>query len=164
MLFRKYFVHAILFFFLFFVNSSLSADTLRPYSPHYPEPSASNDREPNFTEANAEAMHWLNLIDQFQYGPSWLDSGALFRDIITQEQWIAAMTDLRTPLGTLRTRKLAKYTETNRLTFGTEGHFMIITYRSEYSKRANAVEEVILKAEDQLQLWKVIHYQINISR
>lgn len=85
--------------------------TLQPYEPHvlpseeedeadplkgHPNPfdpdEVSRDRRgSSYTAANAQAIYWLNLVDQAQYGASWLEAGSLLKDLVTQEQWAGAM-------------------------------------------------------------------------
>jgi len=164
MVFRKYFVFFLLFFSCLGITSSLLANSDIDYSPTSSEttpgtPGAKTDK--SFSEANAAAMHWLNLLDQYQFPGSWLDASSLFRDVISQDQWVAAMEGTRKRYGNVRTRQVKNFTKTHTLTFGTAGEFMVITYRTEFSKKANMLEQVVMMTEGPLRLWKAVHYQID---
>jgi hypothetical protein len=163
MVFRKYFVCFILIFSLLGTTHSLFADNAIDYSPTSSEntpgtPGSKTD--PAFSESNAAAMHWLNLIDQYQFSGSWLDAGSLLRDVVSQDQWVAAMEGTRKRYGNVRTRKIKNFTRTRSLSFGTMGDFMVITYHTEFSKKANLLEQIVMMTEGPLKLWKVVHYQI----
>lgn len=163
MVFRKHFVFFFLFFSYFSLFTPIFSDDNIDYSPTSSEntpgtPGAKTD--PAFSESNAAAFHWLNLVDQFQFAGSWLDGGSLLRDVISQDQWIAAMEGTRRRYGNVRTRKVKNFTQTRTLPFGTRGNFMVITYRTEFSKKSSTLEQVVLMTEGPLKLWKVVHYQI----
>lgn len=116
---------------------------------------------PTLSAANAEAIFWLNLVDQGQYRATWGAAANLFKDVISTDQWVAAMKGSRKPLGTLRSRKLTKYDQTQQLPFGTKGNFMIIQFRSQFSNKAYADETVILVSQGSLSQWKVLNYHLS---
>ena len=57
--------------------------------------------------AEAAMVPWLETIDRGDYAQSWSEASAFFREALTQEKWIAALKQARTPLGECRKRKLA---------------------------------------------------------
>ena len=125
-----------------------------------PPPGASSSKlTPVVTEAMDEAIHWLNLLDQFQFDASWSDAGSLFQDVITQEQWVAAMRTIRRPLGYVKTRKISDTRAANHLPYGTRGNFVILTYDTGFSRRAAGQERVTLMSESYGQ-WRVVSYSL----
>lgn len=139
--------------------SPLFADSDAAYPPN-PYDTAGGKRSPAFSEANAQAMHFINLIDQQQYGGSWLEAGALMQDVITQEQWRGAMDSTRTALGPVYARKVGSHQTAKTLPGGTKGNFMIIKYETQFAQKANASETITLMTEGKLGLWKVIAYRV----
>jgi hypothetical protein len=118
---------------------------------------------PAVTQAMAEASHWLNLVDQQQYGPAWLDSGPLMKDIINEQEWIGAMDYVRAPFGNNLSRQLNKSRSISALPHGTKGNFMSLEYRSQFSGNHGAIERIALMS-DSLGQWRVISYDIRSSQ
>lgn len=165
MVFRKYFLFFIAFFsfsLLYAIPTPLTPTAVSP--PTTPGGVYDNEGEkygPTLTGANAEAIFWLNLVDQAQYRATWGAAADLFKDVIGVDQWVAAMKGSRQPLGTLRSRKLTKYEQTNVLPHGTKGHFMIIQFRSQFSKKTSADEIVTLVSQGPTSIWKVVNYSLS---
>jgi len=110
-----------------------------------------------FVAAQDEAAHWLALLDQQQYGPSWLDSGSFLKDVVTQNQWIGAMQATRKPFGNVLSRSLTKNSSITQLPNGTKGNFIVIHYRTLFSRNVQA-EEVIVLMTNQMGQWRVVSY------
>lgn len=138
----------------------LLADSDASYPPN-PYDTSGGMVAPAFSQANAQAIYWVNLLDQFQYGATWLEASGLLRDVITQDQWAAAMQARRQSLGPVVSRKIATHMATNQLPYGTKGNFIILTYNTQYQMFSNAVETVILMMEGPLLKWKVAGYSIS---
>lgn len=172
MVLRKYFLSLLLFF--SFDLPGVPLDSVSPINtpPNVPPDAPLNaatfyDNEgeklpPTFSAANAEAIYWLNLVDQGQYRATWGSAADLFKDVVGTEQWEAAMKGSRSPLGSLRSRKLTKYEQVVRLPHGTKGYFMIIEFRSQFSNKAYADEIVTLVSQGSQSLtqWKVLSYHL----
>ncbi|NGX46570.1 MAG: hypothetical protein K940chlam2_01765 [Chlamydiae bacterium] len=117
---------------------------------------------PTTSESNAEAISWLTLQDQGQYGSAWSDASSLMKDIITQSQWVAAMKALRQPLGSVKTRKTGTPQTVKSLPGGTKGDFVIISYQTSFSFKSLATEKVTLMT-DALNQWRVVAYDVSSS-
>ena len=65
------------------------------------------------TNAAAAGKAWLALVDAERYAESWTRASALFRQKVTQGQWVAMAKGVRDGLGPLRERTFdsASYTE-----------------------------------------------------
>lgn len=110
------------------------------------------------TEARAEGSHFLNLIDQGQFEAAWSDAGALFRNLVDRKIWAAGMNAVRKPMGYVSTRKIGNYSRLKALP-GVPGNFMVIDYRTTFSRKSNVTERLIL-TPNELDEWRVISYQI----
>lgn len=137
----------------------LFGDSNASYPPNIYE-TEGGQKAPVTSEANAEAVSWLTLLDQGQYGSAWLDAGSLMKDIVTQEQWEAAMQALRQPLGNVTARKTGTSQTTQSLPGGTRGNFVVINYETSFSFKPTATEKVTLMT-NALNQWRVISYDIN---
>lgn len=115
--------------------------------------------EPVKPDAVASAKAWLALVDAGEYGPSWRQSGALFRRAVTEEQWSQALTGVRTPLGTLKSRELDTRTEATTLPGAPDGRYEVMQFRSAFAHKAAAVETVTVSLEADGR-WRVIGYFI----
>jgi hypothetical protein len=110
--------------------------------------------------ANQQGIYWLGLTDQSQFPSSWLALSPITRDIISQEQWVAAMKGTRTALGSVRSRKLESTDELKQLPSGIPGKFTRLTYRTQFSG-GNAKEILILMgSKGPQEQWRVVSYRI----
>lgn len=55
-------------------------------------------------EAIASMEQWLQTVDRGEYEKSWKQSSAYFKSKVTLKQWLAALKEVRQPLGALRNR------------------------------------------------------------
>lgn len=115
---------------------------------------------PPFSEANARAIYWINLIDQQQYSASWQEASGLVQDVTSQEQWAAGMEATRKGFGSVNSRKLTSHQATDSLPGGTRGHFLIIKYETNFSRKPGQIETVTMMTEGSLNLWKVVSYRV----
>lgn len=142
--------------YLLFFTTPLLADTSASFPPNLYE-TEGGTKSPAFSSASAEASHWINLMDQAQYGSTWMDAGPLFHDIITQEQWIAAMRTLRRPLGVVRSRRVADHRASESLPGGSRGYFMTIRFDTNFSEKPG-VSEIVTLMMIQNDQWRVVSY------
>ena len=147
---------------ILFLTPPLLADTSAAFPPN-PHETQGGKRAPTFSKANAQAIYWINLIDQHQFGPSWLEASSLVQDITTRQQWAAAMKETRLNLGVVSSRKVSSHQTATTLPGGTKGNFMIIKYETNYSRKPNMVETITLMTQGQLSQWKVVSYKIGKS-
>lgn len=147
-----------------------SVDVLNPPEPPIPPSTAAGTidigRKTNtmFSEANSQAIHWMNLNDAQAFRGTWLDGGSILKDILTEDQWAAGMRETRIDLGPVHSRKVSNFSITNSLPFGAQGSFLIIKYETRFQRMSNAIETVTLTAEGPLGLWRVIGYRVDINR
>lgn len=150
---------------LFFISPLLAVFTpnTAPSPPVYPrnpiDESSGALINPAVTDATAEASHWLNLIDQGQYGAAWLDAGPLMKDILTESQWIGAMDEVRSPFQNAISRKISHNQSISVLPHGTKGNFMLVEYNTQFSGNSNGKERLILMTNP-LGEWRVISYDV----
>lgn len=144
---------------LLLLTSLVNAQPPPAMAPPNPNETRGGVTNPLFAAASAEASHWMTLIDQGQFASSWLDAAPLFKDIITREQWVAAMVATRRPLGNVRARQVGRSEASQSLPGGTQGAFMIIRYNTDFANRSGLEETVTLMMirNDQ---WRVVSYSV----
>jgi hypothetical protein len=92
--------------------------------------------------ATKTMLPWLELIDAADYSASYDEASATFRESLTKNQWIAALENARTPLGTLNSREIATASALTVLPDGTRGDFLLAQFNSVFEKLPAATETV----------------------
>lgn len=149
-----------LLFFALFLPTTLLADSSASFPPN-PYDLRGGNAAPAVADANAKAIYWINLVDQHQYGATWLEASTLVQDVTTQEQWAMAMEGLRSELGTANARKVTAHEISYSLPHGTRGTFITFTFATSYAQLPDAVETITLMKEGPLGFWKVVFYDIS---
>jgi len=98
-------------------------------------------------EVSAAAQKWLSLVDDLKYEESWKEASSTFRDEVTQEQWIAALTRSREPLGLLVSRTRTRIQFTNSLRGAPDGEYVILHFQTTFVNKT-ATERLTLVKED----------------
>lgn len=94
--------------------------------------------------AATAAEAWLALVDAEQYGESWTRASALFRQKVTQEQWVATAKVVRNGLGPLRARTFESASSTE-----VEGGTMVVLlWKSSFEGMHDATEQVTMMQDD----------------
>jgi len=107
--------------------------------------------------AEAAALQWLALVDNGRYGDSWSQSSEVFRQAISQEQWVQALQKVRTPLGKLVSRKLSSATHAVNLPGAPEGEYVVLQFAASYENKKGAVETITPMLEKD-GAWRVSGY------
>jgi hypothetical protein len=111
------------------------------------------------TQAQSAATTWLALTDAAKYGPSWDEASSLFKAAITKANWESALKGARTPLGTLKARKLRAATFTRTVPGAPDGEYVVIQFDTQFENKAAAVETVTPMREKDGS-WRVSGYFI----
>lgn len=138
---------------------SLFADAAAAFPPH-PLDERGGFSAPAAANGNAQAIYWINLIDQHQFPATWLEASGLLRDVVTEEQWADAMGRMRADLGTVNSRKVLSHESSHELPNGTRGTFITFVFRTGYARLPSATETITLMREGPLGSWKVVNYDI----
>lgn len=114
------------------------------------------------TVASGVMQTWLQGIDNNKYAQSWSAAAPSFQKAVSSANWVAALSQVRTPLGHCTSRKLASASSQNKLpspTGAVEGEFVIAQFDSSFEGMKYAVETVTFeKAPDGA--WKASGYYI----
>ena len=109
--------------------------------------------------AVSSAENWLKMIDEEKYAESWKDSAELFRNAVTQEQWVQSLQGVRKPLGRLLSRTVKSKTYTPSLPGAPDGEYVVIEFSTSFEKKKSAVETVT-PMKDKDGKWRVSGYYI----
>ena len=106
---------------------------------------------------SAEA--WLVQVDGGDYGGSWDQAAAFFKQALTRDRWIASLGQVRTPLGQSLKRKLLGAQEMTNLPGAPPGEYVVIQFSTDFAKKKGAIETVTpMREEDGT--WRVSGYYI----
>jgi len=117
---------------------------------------AEDDPEPAAIQAAGE---WLRLVDAGEYAASWEQASALFRSMLTREQWVQALGASRKPLGELASRTVIDARFTTTLPGASDGRYVVIRFQASFARKASAVETVTPMQEADGR-WRVSGYFI----
>ena len=109
--------------------------------------------------AVSSAENWLKMIDEEKYAESWKDSAELFRNTVTQEQWVQSLQGVRKPLGRLLSRTVKSKTYTTSLPGAPDGEYVVIEFSTSFEKKKSAVETAT-PVKDKDGKWRVSGYYI----
>ena len=98
-------------------------------------------------EAPAAAQKWLALVDDQKYEESWDQASSMFRDLVTQGKWVAALKQSREPLGAVASRTRTRLEFSKFLRGAPEGEYAIIHFSTSFSSKS-ATERLTLVKED----------------
>jgi hypothetical protein len=98
-------------------------------------------------EVSADAQKWLSLVDDMKYEESWKEASSMFRNEVTQEQWIAALTRSREPLGLLVSRTRTRIQFTKSLRGAPDAEYVILHFQTTFANKT-ATERLTLVKED----------------
>lgn len=108
-------------------------------------------------DARVAAVEFLALVDTREYDESYSTASSVMRDEVSQEDWVAHVSNMRNPLGQLdrRTETLSVFHES--LPDAPPGEYVIFNYDSSFQNNKYAVEVVaVSKGSDGV--WRVIGY------
>ena len=110
-------------------------------------------------QAKMAATTWVSLADAGQFGATWDQAANLFQTSIAKPKWEAAMHTVRTPLGTVKSRKLKSAVFTKTLPGAPEGEYVVVQFDTQFESKAAAVETITpMKGKDGA--WRVSGYFI----
>jgi hypothetical protein len=116
--------------------------------------------EPDPTaEAIAASREWLSVVDTGQYGQSWDEAAALFKQHISKSQWERAVGDVRKQTGALKTRELESAQPAHQLPGVPDGGYVVIVYHSSFAA-APAATETVTPMRDADGHWRVAGYRV----
>jgi hypothetical protein len=105
------------------------------------------------------ARTWLGLIDSGEYAKSWDASAKYFRNSVPQSQWVSPISAVRSPLGSVKSRRLTSAHYERSLPGAPDGEYVIIQFSTSFEHRAEATE-TLTPMKDPDGQWRVSGYFI----
>lgn len=110
------------------------------------------------TEAQAEALAFVRLVDAGAYTQSWESAGPMFKSAVTAEGWEAQVKPVREPLGSLVSRNLKGVEAPAALPGAPEGEYRLIMFATDYTEVQGTTETVVMRKD--AGQWGVVGYFI----
>ncbi len=111
------------------------------------------------TDAQHAAEAWLAEVDAGHYAESWSEAAAQFRDAVDQPSWLKAVSAVRAPLGSLKSRALRSAHYATSLPGAPDGQYVVLQFESAFDKKLAAIETVT-PTKDRDGRWRVSGYFI----
>lgn len=111
------------------------------------------------TAAVSAAEKWLAAIDAGQYAASWKEAAELFRNSLTQEQWVNSLQAGRKPLGKLISRKVQTKAYKTSLPGAPDGEYVVIQFQTSFENKKSSIETVTPMMEKDGK-WRVSGYYV----
>jgi hypothetical protein len=103
------------------------------------------------------ALHWLAETDAGSHGAAWDLSAGLFRGAVGRDAWQGAAQQVLAPLGPVGSRELSGMKATKSLPGAPDGDYRILSFLTDFAKKAGAIETLTLVREPDGQ-WRVTGY------
>ena len=107
----------------------------------------------------AAAKAWLGLADAKQYKESWVEAAPLFKDRITEKDWVKMISLTRGPFGDVKSRGLKDAKYATSLPGAPDGAYVVIQFKTSFANKADAIE-TITPMKDDKGVWRVSGYFI----
>jgi hypothetical protein len=104
------------------------------------------------------ARKWVNLIDEGKYEESWEKAAPVFKESISQQDWVKSLEMVRTPLGSVLSRNLRNTAETTSLPGAPEGEYLVMEFDTSFQNKASTIETITVRKVNGN--WKVGGYYI----
>ena len=109
--------------------------------------------------AQVAAEAWLKVVDAGAYGASWDRAAKVFKEALTKQQWVQAVTGARAPLGGKLSRKVKSREFKGTLPGAPDGKYVVIQFETVFEHKAAAVETVTPMLDPD-GVWRVSGYFI----
>lgn len=109
--------------------------------------------------ATDAAAKWLAAMDAGQTAEAWDAAAPMMQTAVTRETWASVGSQVRAPLGAVKSRKQGSAGYTRTLPNAPQGEYVVIQYNTDFANRAGAVETVVPMRQPDGS-WKVSGYFI----
>lgn len=85
---------------------------------------------------------WLTIVDQGLYEQSWLQADKKFQEIVPKEEWIKQLTDVRQPLGEVKSREVYDIGYFGNIPNHPDMEMVVVQYQTSFQNKELAYETV----------------------
>ena len=111
------------------------------------------------TEAIQAAKHFLQLVDQGEYGQSWEEASSLFVSRISKKEWVKTISSARPSFGQIINRSVTSSKFMTSAPGVPDGEYVMILFSSSFEYKKSAFETVTAML-DKDGSWRVAGYFI----
>jgi hypothetical protein len=111
-------------------------------------PNATASAEDQAEQAVSDSKNWVSEIDAGKYEESYNFACDAMREKVPQDHWVTVLKSLRSPWGSVVSRKQLSHIYKPNGIPGLEGECMVITYDTSFKKLDPATEIIVLKWEN----------------
>lgn len=97
-------------------------------------------------------------VDTGDYAQSWKEAAARFKASVSQDRWVAAMNQVRQPLGAVSARELVEATFTNEVPRAPKGDYWVVKFKTTFE--AITANELLTFAAEPDGTWRVSQFYI----
>lgn len=116
-----------------------------------------SDHADDVAVAIVAAERWLALADADDVAGSLAASSAVFRAVVSEEQWLASLQRVRGTLGAVVEREYATSRYTTEVPGAPDGEYVILEYSTQLERKKEAVETVVMMRDPDGE-WRVGGY------
>jgi hypothetical protein len=137
--------------------ASLAAPTLYAQDAAHPRTDPSADVSAKVGAATDAAASWLAAMDAGRTAEAWDAAAPMMQTAVTRETWASVGSQVRAPLGAVKTRTLGSAGYTRTLPNAPSGEYVVIQYNTDFANR-NGVVETVVPMRQPDGSWKVSGY------
>jgi hypothetical protein len=136
-----------------------SARPMKSLPPPAPAPSEEERDVAGSRVAKQQADAWLSLLDTGRFGESWETAAPFLKARTARGTWAESAEGIRASMGVPRLRKLISLMETSSVPSAPPGRYVVVEYRSKFTRRPVAFESVTEMLCDDGE-WRVAGYAV----
>ena len=119
---------------------------------------SSGEDKPEAAAGHASEF-WLAIVDAGKYGESWDAAAQSLKSVVTKDQWVDALNQVRQPLGKVVSRKLKGTEYLENPASAPPGEYVILQFDTAFENNKSSLETVFTMLESKT-TWRVSGYQI----
>ena len=113
----------------------------------------------NVAAAEAAAQSWLALLDAGNYSQTWSTAATHLRNSIPESQWVSRLTEIRSHVGSVKSRSLKSAEFVQAQSGATAGEHVTIRFATQFEHKPDATE-IVTPTKDSDGQWRVDAYSI----
>ena len=104
-------------------------------------PAYAGEKE-DIDQAIVATQSWIQSVDAGKYADSWNAAALTFQQAVTVEKWQQALVQVRSPLGSMKSREVMKATGAPKYQSTPDGDFVMIQFSTQFENFPQAIETV----------------------
>jgi hypothetical protein len=118
---------------------------------------AAHPAAPAHDDPQVAGEAWLALVDAGDYAGSWEAAAEMFKGQVSEDQWVAQMTQGRAPAGAVESREFASSESLSDPPGAPAGDYVQLRFRTTFAEFGPATEVVVMYSDGD-RGWRVAGY------